>query len=134
MTQRAPDQNPDNRPAPSTALLNRTLAGYVLYAVLLLVYAATGLLPWLAAVAYGLLGVTVNLLLLNWLLYFPRTQDSAEDFPVTLFLLLNAGLQFLFFALLPSVGSSSSSLASMSSSTAWYTSAGRWRCCCRCLR
>ncbi|MBN8745260.1 MAG: EAL domain-containing protein [Thiomonas arsenitoxydans] len=104
MTQRAPDQNPDNRPAPSTALLNRTLAGYVLYAVLLLVYAATGLLPWLAAVAYGLLGVTVNLLLLNWLLYFPRTQNSAEDFPVTLFLLLNAGLQFLFFALLPSVG------------------------------
>ncbi|CAZ87402.1 conserved membrane hypothetical protein [Thiomonas arsenitoxydans] len=104
MTQRAPDQNPDNRPTPSTALLNRTLAGYVLYAGLLLAYAAAGLLPWLAAVAYGLLGVTVNLLLLNWMLYFPRGRNSAEDFPVTLFLLLNAGLQFLFFALLPAVG------------------------------
>jgi len=104
MTQRAPIQNQDNRPATSTALLNRTLAGYALYAVLLLVYAAAGLLPWLAGVAYGLLGVTVNLLLLNWMLYFPRGRNSGDDFPATLFLLLNVGLQFLFFAVLPSVG------------------------------
>ena len=104
MTQRAPDPDPAPSSAPPTALLTRTLVGYVLYTGLLLAYAGMGLLPWLAAVAYGLLGATVNLALLNGMLYFPRGRSGADAFPATLYLLLNAVLQALFFALLPRVG------------------------------
>ena len=101
MTLRTPVQ--DKQPLAQTSLLTFTIAGYVLYALLLLAYAALGLLPWIAALAYALLGATVNLAILNWMLYAPA-QNSPIRFPASLYLLLNAGLQLLFFALLPKLG------------------------------
>lgn len=102
MTQRPPAQ--DSPSASHASLLARTIAGYALYALLLLAYAALGLLPWIAAVTYGLLGATVNLAVLNWMLYVPGVQNGPGNFPATLYLLLNTGLQLVFFSLLPKVG------------------------------
>jgi diguanylate cyclase (GGDEF)-like protein len=93
----------DKQPPAQTSLLTLTIAGYALYALLLLAYAALGLLPWSAALAYALLGATVNLAILNWMLYAPAQNDPIR-FPASLYLLLNAGLQLLFFALLPKLG------------------------------
>ncbi len=101
MTLRTPVQ--DKQPPAQTSLLTLTIVGYVLYALLLLAYAALGLLPWIAALAYALLGATVNLAILNWMLYAPA-QNGPIRFPASLYLLLNAGLQLLFFALLPKLG------------------------------
>ncbi|MGC9185775.1 MAG: putative bifunctional diguanylate cyclase/phosphodiesterase [Thiomonas sp.] len=80
-----------------------TIAGYVAYALVLLGYSALGRLPWLAAAAYVLLGATVNLIVLNWMLYVPGTKARMR-FPASAYLLLNAALQLLFFALIPGLG------------------------------
>ncbi len=101
MTPQLPVQ--DNPPSADSSLPTLTIAGYAFYALLLLAYAGLGLLPWIAALAYALLGATVNLAVLNWMLYAP-SQDARSRFPASLYLLLNAGLQLLFFALLPGLG------------------------------
>ncbi len=101
MTPQLPVQ--DDSSSAQSSLPTVTIAGYALYALLLLAYATLGLLPWVAALAYALLGATVNLAVLNWMLYAP-SQDARIRFPASLYLLLNAGLQLLFFALLPSLG------------------------------
>ena len=100
MTQPAPA-----RPlaAPSYAvLLTFTIAGYGVYGALLLAYAALGYLPWAVAPAYALLGATLNLGLLNWMLY--ASGAAQGRFPTLPYLGLNAALQLAFFALLPRLG------------------------------